>query len=74
MKRHPFDPWSAVLGLCAVAVAIVVIAAELPDVSAGHTWWLAAVALAAGLVIIPWRRPHTQPAGPEPTTDGDGDA
>ena len=56
MHRHPFDPVSAVLGILAVAVGLLVALGELVDLDAAGPWWLAVAAGLVGAAIIPWRR------------------
>ena len=56
MRRHPFDPVSAVCGIIAVAAGLLVVLGEAADLDTGGPWWIAGAALLAGLAIIPWRR------------------
>ncbi len=56
MQRHSFDPTSAVLGVATIALAIFVISGHTPTISTGGDWWLPAVALLVGLILIPWQR------------------
>jgi len=56
VHRHPFDPVSAVLGILAVAVGLLVALGELVDLDAAGPWWVAVAAVLVGAAIIPWRR------------------
>ena len=55
MQRHPFDPVSAVLGVLAVALGVLVLSGELADFDTDGVWWVAVAALVIGVAIIPWR-------------------
>ena len=60
MRRHRFDPLSAALGVIAVALGLLVAAAEIDSLGADAGIWLAAGVLVVGLGLIPWtRRPPT---------------
>ena len=54
MQRHPFDPVSAVLGVLAVALGVLVATRSLGGFDTAGGWWLAAAAAALGVAIIPW--------------------
>lgn len=71
MRAHQLDPVSAVLGLVALVAAILVMVGSTAPFDADVGPWLALVALAFGLVLLPWglRSRRT----PEPAT-GDADA
>ena len=56
MQRHRFDPVSAVLGVLAVALGVLVLTGELDAFDTEGGWWLALAAVVIGLAIIPWRR------------------
>ncbi len=57
MNTHRFDPVSAVLGVAAAGAGVVVIAGASEAVeSTASGVWIAAIALAIGLVLIPWGR------------------
>jgi hypothetical protein len=56
VRRHPFDPISAALGILAVTAGLLVALGEVADVDTGGPWWAAAAAGLIGLAIIPWRR------------------
>jgi hypothetical protein len=71
MQRHRFDPVSAVLGVLAVALGILVLTGELDSFDTEGAWWLALAAIVIGLAIIPWRRgtpeePLDEPLDEEP--------
>jgi hypothetical protein len=55
MTRHPFDPVSAVLGVLAIAVGMLVATRGLDAFDTSGGWWMAAVAIVVGLGLIPWR-------------------
>ena len=81
MQSHRFDPISAVLGLIALVASIIVVAGQTVPFDADLGPWLAVVALAFGLVLLPWgmRRParttsaDTPDLIPDPTPDPDRD-
>jgi len=81
MQSHRFDPVSAVLGLIALVASIMVVAGQTVPFDADLGPWLAVVALAFGLVLLPWgmgRPARTTPADtpdliPDPTPDPDRD-
>jgi K+ transporter len=52
MQRHPVDPVSAVLGLLAVALGVLVAAGALDDTHGG--WWLVIAAVVIGVALLPW--------------------
>jgi hypothetical protein len=56
MQRHPFDPVSAVLGVLAVALGVLVVSGQLGEFDTEGAWWIALAALVIGVAIIPWRR------------------
>lgn len=56
MRAHRFDPVSAVLGLVALVAAILVIVGSTVPFDADVGPWLAVVALALGIVLLPWGR------------------
>ncbi len=54
MNRHPLDVISAALGLLAVTAGVLVMAGAVDRLDTDPGWWLAAAALLAGLVLVPW--------------------
>jgi hypothetical protein len=54
MHSHRFDPVSAVLGLVSLVAAILVMVGSATPFDADVGPWLALVALAFGLVLLPW--------------------
>ena len=54
MHSHRFDPVSAVLGLVSLVAAILVMVGSTSPFDADVGPWLALVALAFGLVLLPW--------------------
>jgi len=61
MPRHRFDAFSTALGVIAVALGVLVAAAEIDSLGTGL--WLALGVLVAGLALIPWTRqraPHRE--------------
>jgi len=54
MQSHRFDPVSAVLGLVALVAGITLMAGETVPFDADLGPWLAIVALAFGVVLLPW--------------------
>lgn len=54
MRSHRFDPVSGVLGLVALVVAIMVMAGSTVPFDADVGPWLALIALAFGVVLLPW--------------------
>jgi hypothetical protein len=55
MQRHSFDPLSAVLGVLAVALGVLVVTGQLAAFDTDGAWWVALAALVIGVAIIPWR-------------------
>jgi hypothetical protein len=56
MRRHPFDPVSAALGILSLVAGLVVLFGEAADVDTRGGGWIAVGAVLVGLAIIPWRR------------------
>jgi len=56
MKRHPFDPLAAALGLAIVALAVAVAMFELGGIEDNLVGVIAGAAVFVALLIIPWRR------------------
>jgi hypothetical protein len=54
VQRHPFDPISAVFGVLAVALGILVATRSLGGFDTAGGWWLAAAAAVVGVALIPW--------------------
>jgi len=54
MQSHRFDPISAVLGLIALVASIMVMSGQTVPFDADLGPWLAVVALAFGVVLLPW--------------------
>ena len=54
MQRHPFDPVSAVFGVLAVALGVLVATRSLGGFDTAGGWWLAAAAAVVGVALIPW--------------------
>jgi hypothetical protein len=54
VQRHPFDPVSAVFGVLAVALGILVATRSLGGFDTAGGWWLAAAAAVVGVALIPW--------------------
>ena len=54
MRAHPFDPVSAILSLVALVAGIVVIAGSTLPFEANVGPWLAVIALAFGVLLLPW--------------------
>jgi len=74
VQRHPFDPVSAVLGVLAIALGILVATRSLGGFDTAGGWWLAAAAAAVGVAIIPWsllgaRASREEVDGAEPGED-----
>ena len=77
MHRHSIDPLSAVLGLAATAVGIVVAVGRADSFADDAVWWIALLALLLGVALVPWNRrsataapvvaPPTYSAGDETT-------
>lgn len=65
MNRHPFDVFSAVLGVLAVAAGALVTAGTVdPFAGSDAGIWITVAALAVGLLMLPWGRrlrPATEP-------------
>ena len=55
MQRHQFDPISAVLGVLAVVLGLLVLTGELAAFDSDGVWWIAVAGVIVGLAIIPWR-------------------
>jgi hypothetical protein len=62
VRRHPFDPVSAALGVLAVVAGLLVMLGEAADLETDGSWWFAAAAVVVGLAVIPWRRRTAAPA------------
>jgi len=60
MRRHPFDPVSAALGVLALAAGLLVLLGDAAAVDTRGGGWIAVAAVLVGLAIIPWRRPPRQ--------------
>jgi len=54
MQSHRFDPVSAILGLIALVAGIMVMSGATVPFDADVGPWLAVVALAFGVVLLPW--------------------
>jgi type VI protein secretion system component VasK len=54
MRRHSFDPMSAVLGVIAVVAGLFVAVGEAVDLDVNWAWLITAAAILVGLAIIPW--------------------
>lgn len=67
MRRHSFDPLSAALGILAVAIGVLVAAAEIDGLGSDAGAWIAAGVLVVGLGLIPWswRRSTSEPPDDE---------
>lgn len=65
MRRHPFDPLSAALGILAIALGVLVATAELDELGSDAGAWIAAGVLVAGLGMVPWSRRRTDRTTPE---------
>jgi hypothetical protein len=65
MRRHVFDPLSAVLGVLAVVVGLLTAVGGAADLDVNVAWLITAGAIMIGLAIIPWRRQ----APPQPTPE-----
>lgn len=63
MKRHPFDPVAAVLGMLVVALGVAVMSGAVPTLG-GFGTWLAIGVLAVGVAMVPWHRDTTPEPGP----------
>jgi hypothetical protein len=67
MRRHPFDPVSAALGIVAVTAGLLALFGDAADIGTRNGQWITVAAVLVGLVIIPWRR---DPRGdPDQTAD-----
>ena len=62
MRRHSFDPMSAVLGVIAVVAGLFVAVGEAVDLDVNWAWLITAAAVLIGLAIIPWQRRAPSPA------------
>ena len=58
MQSHRFDPASAILGLIALVAGIMVMSGATVPFDADVGPWLAVVALAFGVVLLPWGMPR----------------
>jgi predicted MFS family arabinose efflux permease len=69
VRRHTFDPLSAALGILAVAIGVLVAAAEFDELGSDAGGWVIAGVLLVGLALVPWSRlrPRRAPDdGPTP--------
>lgn len=77
MRAHPFDPVSAILSLVALVPGIVVIAGSTLPFEANVGPWLAVIALAFGVLLLPWsvgrRSSAAVEEGEERDLGGEGD-
>jgi hypothetical protein len=64
VRRHPFDPVAAVLGIIAVVGGLLVLAGDEVDLDDRGIWWLGLAGLAIAGVLIPWRWPSVERAQP----------
>lgn len=63
MTAHPFQPFTALIGLAVIALGVVVATFGVGDVATSLPVWLAGGAAAVGLAVIPWRR--RRPTAPQ---------
>ncbi len=57
MRPHRFDPVSAVLGVAATGGGVlVIVGADHAVESTALGGWVAAIAIAVGVVVLPWGR------------------
>lgn len=68
MHSHRFDPVSAVLGLIALVAGVLTIAGSTVPFDGDVGPWLAVVALAFGVLVLPWglRGQSRPPADSDP--------
>lgn len=73
MRAHRLDPVSAILGLVALIAAILVIGGSTVPFDADVGPWLAIVAVAFGLLLLPWglRTSRTHETMNDQPDDGD---
>lgn len=58
MTAHRFDPLSAVLGIVAIIIGVLVTLGDTDPLSTNLGPWIALGALAIGVALLPWSRRH----------------
>ncbi len=54
MQRHPIDPVSAVLGVLAGVLGVLVATRSFGGFGTVGGWWLAGAAAVVGVALLPW--------------------
>lgn len=65
MRRHPFDPLAAALGLAVIALAVAVSLFELDRLEDNLLFVVAGAAVLLALFVIPWRRDPSATPSPD---------
>ena len=60
MKRHPFQPFTALLGIALVVLGVLVAVFGFEELGDDVLVWAAVAAGVVGVALIPWRRRPTE--------------
>ena len=60
MKRHPFQPFAALVGFALVVLGALVATFGFEEIGDDALVWAAVVAGVVGIALIPWRRRTTE--------------
>jgi membrane protease YdiL (CAAX protease family) len=61
MKRHPFQPFTALLGIALIILGVLVAVFGFEQIGDDALVWAAVAAGVVGLALIPWRGRRTRP-------------
>ena len=62
MKRHPFQPFVALLGVAVSLLGVLVAVFGFEEIDDDALVWVAVAAGVVGIALIPWRRRTSEPA------------
>jgi len=65
MTAHRFDPISAVLGIVAIVIGVLVMLGDTDPFASGLGPWITIGALAIGIALLPWGRRRGAPSTQE---------
>ena len=72
MTAHRFDPLSAVPGIVAIIIGVLVMLGDTDPLSTNLGPWIAIGALAIGVALLPWSRHHRDPSTQDAPESGPG--